>query len=76
MTYLILKLTTKRLTIVIREPEWCLLINGTENEKNSHKHNIVNFIPLSRWASIKCLPIAHQKFPIASGEWTTDKRTP
>ena len=34
--------TTK--PIVIGEPEWCLMIKGTENNKFSHKHNIVHFI--------------------------------
>ena len=40
--YLRLKLTTQ--PIVIGEPEWCLMINGTENNIFFHKHNTVHFI--------------------------------
>ena len=39
ITYLSLKWTTK--PIVIGELECCLMITGTENNKFSHKHNII-----------------------------------
>ena len=43
ITYLRLKVTTK--PIAIGEEVWCLImINGTKNNKLSHKHNIVHLI--------------------------------
>ena len=46
-----------------------IMVIGTENNKFSHTHNIVNFIPPVGGRPLKCLPIAHQIFqsPQASG---------
>ena len=53
-----------------------MVFNGTENDKFSHHHNIVNFFPLARWATIKMLSNSPPTFPIAPGEWATAKGTP
>ena len=42
ITYLRFKLTTT--PIVIGEPEWCVMIQRTENTKFSHKHNVLYFM--------------------------------
>ena len=39
-----------------------IMVIGTENNKFSHTHNIVNFIPPAGGRPLKCLPIAHQIF--------------
>ena len=53
------------------------MFNGPENYKNSLTTIILSILfPLARWATTEMPSNSPPKFPIATGEWATAKRTP
>ena len=69
--YLICKI---RLPIVIGQQEWCLMTQKIINYLTTIILSIL--FPLAQWASIEMPSNNAPKFPIATGEWATAKRTP
>ena len=70
-TYLILKLTTQMLPIVIGEADWCLM---PQKMINSVTNIILSIIfPLARWTAIEMPSNKPPILPIAVGECATVK---